>query len=147
MNRSLVGLGALLGMVSNLALAAPLISTNRFQFRLPQSAAYRLDDKALRTSGLPAPASWLKAWREDGCTNFAEFGDRVVLQLKSTADFSRLRGNKLRLVRVLSPEIFILQAPDAWTAMQEADRLAALAEVRASYPVIRRHVSVNSAYA
>jgi subtilisin family serine protease/subtilisin-like proprotein convertase family protein len=147
MNCSLVGVGAFLGIASNLALAAALAPNDHFEFRLPRSVTFHLEQHAARSASAPNKPSWLRAWREDGSTNFVEFGDRVVLQLKSPGGLSGLMGRNLRLARVVTPDIFILQATDAGTAMQEAHRLAALPEVTASYPVMRRQVNPDSLYA
>src|SRR5262249_11699244 len=86
--------------------------------------------------------------REDGLTNFVEFGDRVVLQLKSASDLSKLAAaNQLKLARVISPNLFILQATDPWAAMQAAHQLAALPQVSASYPIMRRQIHMDDLYA
>src|SRR5882724_11882215 len=123
--------------------------TDHFQFRMPQQAGYRLE------INLPGPLSltqaksgWIKAWPENGTTNFVLLGDRVVLQLGSTADLDRvLKGHALTLSRVVTSNIFILQCTDALTAAQEAHLLAQLPEVTASYPVMRRTAALNGAYA
>jgi len=91
---------------------------------------------------------WLSA-RLAGDTNaFVELGDRVVVQLQDTNDLRWLTaGHGLELARIVASNIFILQAPDAWTAAREAHRLAALPGVQASYPVMRRQVDLNGLYA
>lgn len=91
---------------------------------------------------------WIRAYRNDGSTNFAELGSRVVVQVNSADDLKFLtRGHALTLARTVSSNIFILQAPDALTAVQEAQRLAASTNVQASYPVIRKPSPLNSPYA
>ncbi len=93
-------------------------------------------------------AQWLKAQPEDGSTNLVELGSRVVLRLKNAADFKRLTaGSSLVLSRTVVSNVFVLQAPDALTAVREAYRLAALPEVTASYPVMRRYGVQDGAYA
>lgn len=84
----------------------------------------------------------------DGAGDAVEFGSRVVLQLEPGASRrSLLRGTSLRLARTVETNLFILQAPDAPTALREAARLAALPGVRAAYPVVRREAELNGPYA
>lgn len=138
----LLGLGVL-------ATQAQTTSSNRFQFRAPHSLAYRLtaDPAQLRT--LPgAGPEWLAAQIDGNSTNRVELGRRVVLQLHSPDDLKRLTdGRPLEWSRTVRTNIFILQAPDALTAVREADRLAALPEVAACYPVIRRYDTQSGPYA
>jgi len=83
-----------------------------------------------------APKAWVKAWLQDGSTNFVEIGDRVVMQLTTGDDLNKLiKGHPLQPSRTISTNIFILQAPDAMTAAHEAHYLAGLPEVQAAYPV------------
>jgi subtilisin family serine protease/subtilisin-like proprotein convertase family protein len=56
-------------------------------------------------------------------------------------------GRALELSRTITSNIFILQAPDAVTAAREAHRLAALTEVVACYPVMRREAAPHGPYA
>jgi len=138
-----------LGMAFHGAVAvAADAATNRFQFRLPMRSAYRVDAADLRQFSTGRDRQWLKAWPESSSTNFVQFGSRVVLQLKSPADLSRLTiGHALTLVRGVTDSIFILQAPDALVAAREAHRLAALPEVAACYPVLRGSGGLHSPYA
>lgn len=126
------------------------------QFRTPQSVRYRVEAApsqqsiAAAASGQARAAGpqWLRAWPENGSTNFVELGSRVVLQLNSADDLKRLTdGHSLELSRVVTSNIFILQAPDAATAVQEASRLAALPEVLACYPVMKRQIQPDGPYA
>jgi subtilisin family serine protease/subtilisin-like proprotein convertase family protein len=123
--------------------------TNHFQFKTPQSLALQLDEgEVSRVALKSARKAWMKAWLQDGSTNFVELGNRVVLQLKNGGDLKRLtQGHPLQLSRSVATNVFILQAPDALTAAQEAQSLAALPEVEASYPVMQTPASLNGAYA
>jgi subtilisin-like proprotein convertase family protein/subtilisin family serine protease len=77
-----------------------------------------------------------------------ELGSRVVLRVQDTNDLRRLLGGRdLTIARTVSPDIFILQAPDALTATREAHRLAALPEVQVSYPVLSRSADRDGCYA
>ncbi len=137
-----------LGFASESLPADAFHVTNRFQFRMPRSVSYRVDGSAQTGDHGAAPIQWLKAWPENGSTNHVEFGSRVVVQLTDAADLKRLTaGTGLELSRTITSNIFILQAPDAWIAVREAHRLAALPEVLAGYPVMRRQVDPNGRYA
>lgn len=111
--------------------------------------ALQLDEgEVSRFSLKSAPKAWVKAWPQDGSTNFVELGSRVVLQLKNGEDLKRLtQGHPLQLSRSVATNLFILQAPDAITAAQEAHYLAGLPEVQAAYPVMQVPVSHNGTYA
>src|SRR5438552_13568582 len=97
---------------------------------MPQPTVYRLDQSNVGSVLPSSKTAWLKAWPEDGSTNFVELGDRVVLQLKTPGDLKGLiAGHPLNLSRTISSNVFILQAPDCLTAAREAHRLAAVDEV------------------
>jgi subtilisin family serine protease len=115
---------------------------------MPQPAAYRIEQAPAPALAREQGAQWLRAWPENGSTNWVEFGSRVVLKLKSADDLKRLTtGHPLQLARTVEFELFILQAPDALTAAQEAHRLAALEGVEASYPVVRGRAGLRGPYA
>lgn len=120
----------------------------RFTFRTPRETSYLVelpsDDRA---AALPS-AGWLKAHPEHGPARPVELGDRVVLQLTCAAELPRvLYGRALRLDRTLAPNLFILQAADVKLALREAQALAALPNVQASYPVQRRRIGLHGPYA
>ena len=121
-------------------------STNRFQFRLPHAQHYHIN-----AGDWPAASShekWLRAWPEDGTTNYVQFGSRVVVQTKSAADLPRLiSGRNVSLAQTVASNVFILQCTDAVSAVREADRLAQLPEVLAAYPVIKRAGALDGLYA
>ncbi len=120
----------------------------RFQFREPQTTAYRVELPArTRIRSLPADA-WLKAWPETGATNSIELGSRILLQLDSASELpALLKAHPLQLARELNAHTYILQARDAWTALVEAEKLADLPGVRVSCPIARRPRSLNGPYA
>jgi hypothetical protein len=77
-----------------------------------------------------------------------ELGSRLVVQLESPTDLPQLiAGSSLALTRVVTANVFILQAPDAGTAAREAHRIAVLPRVTASYPVMRRQADLHGSYA
>jgi subtilisin family serine protease len=132
------------------------VAQTRVCFRTPQSVRYRVEAAPLPQSVAAAASGqahaagpeWLRAWPENGSTNFVLLSSRVVLQLNSAADLKRLTdGHSLELSRAVTSNVFILQAPDAASAVQEANRLAALSEVLASYPVMKRQIQPDGPYA
>jgi subtilisin-like proprotein convertase family protein/subtilisin family serine protease len=121
----------------------------RFQFRTPAGMSCRVEEpvEAAR-AGVYEPAQWLRASLDDGSTNHVELGSRVVLQVEPGTKLTDLTTNgALKLSRTIAADVFVLQAPDAWTATREADRMAALPGVRASYPVMRRQADLHGPYA
>ncbi|HKI69504.1 MAG TPA: hypothetical protein VKA67_07945, partial [Verrucomicrobiae bacterium] len=138
----------LLAAVSECARAAANTAGSRFSFRLPQAVAYHVDENQPALRSATVKPKWLKAYPESGATNFVELGSRIVVRFKPEADLKRLiAGHPLKMMRKVTSDVFILQAPDALTAAEEAQRLAALPEVSASYPVMRRQVALNGLYA
>ena len=123
--------------------------TNRFRFRTPRPLSCRSEQPV--EAARPAVrklAPWLKAWPDDGSTNHIELGSRVVVQVEPGTRLTDLTTNGvLELSRTISADVFVLQAADAWTAAREADRMAALPGVRASYPVMRRKADLHGPYA
>lgn len=111
-----------------------------FQLREPHLRRYQIG---------PGPTrDWLVATQEGSLDRPVEMSSRVVLKLSSPDDFSRLTARRpLQLSRVISSNLFILQAPDAVTALREAGRLARLPGVLASHPVMRRELKLHGPYA
>jgi len=73
---------------------------------------------------------------------------RVVLQLEPGTDAaSLLAGSALQSGTEIASSIWILQAPDAWTAAEEAARLAVCPGVTVCHPVMQRSTALNGAYA
>ncbi len=109
---------------------------------------YRVDAAVPPLRSASAPSQWLKAWPGNGATNSIELSSRVVVQLGSAADVGEvISGASLRLSRAVGRSIFILQAPDALSAADQAQRLAGLPNVLAAYPVFRRQASLDGSYA
>ncbi|MBI5801597.1 MAG: S8 family serine peptidase [Verrucomicrobia bacterium] len=118
-----------------------------FRFREPQPVSYRIElPVGARIAAMLQPE--LAARRADDAAQTVDLTSRVSLRLAEGADVNTLiAGSKLVVDRVLAPQWFILQAPDAWTAAREAERLAALREVQASHPVRRFPMRSASPYA
>jgi subtilisin family serine protease/subtilisin-like proprotein convertase family protein len=134
------------GLVQNSACGPD--SAPHFKFRMPHAFSCWMDPADTTGASGHPPAQWLKARPDQSSTNFIELGSRVVVHLDVGVDLKDLTTNGLlHLSRTVAPNIFILQAADALTAAREAHRLAALPEVRASYPVMRTEADLDGRYA
>jgi subtilisin family serine protease/subtilisin-like proprotein convertase family protein len=141
---------AMFGLGPLFVRADPAAPGNSFRFRLPQPVSYRRVESKAAPDSVPVPgnAEWLRVVSEHDPNQFAELGSRLVVQLKSPQDLqSLIAGRSLALTRVITSNVFILQAPDSSTAAGEAHRLAALPEVTSSYPVMRRQADLHGPYA
>src|SRR5262245_9859977 len=82
--------GAGLWLGDSLAAADALSAPLHFEFREPQLKSYRVEAPPARRStssiSTQPSATRLRAWPEDGSTNYVEFGNRVVLELSHTGD-------------------------------------------------------------
>src|SRR5438093_330642 len=124
-------------------------STVRFHFREPRTTVFRVEEYNPSHSPVGRRPDWITAWPEDASQPGVEFGRRVVLQLKPGTDLREtLNGVSLKLARTIAPNFFVLEAADAPTAMNEAQRLATRPEVLVSCPVRRRaQIRLHGAYA
>ena len=135
----------LLAAAGQLSAQAP---SKKLTFRLPQRSEFRFEGKLSQMQSAARQPQWLRACAADDSTNWVEFGDCVVLQLKPGVSLeSVVKSRALELSRVVSTNVFILQAPNAVVAALEASRLAALPGVEAGYPIIRQEVSLDGLYA
>jgi subtilisin family serine protease/subtilisin-like proprotein convertase family protein len=121
----------------------------RLAFCEPAEAAYVLE----ATNTTPALASptgsaWLRAWPASGSSKPIWLGRRIVLQAASGAALAAVLGEtSLPVTRVVTTNLVLLEAPDAWTAATEASRLAQLPGVQVSHPVRRRTAQWHDGYA
>ena len=119
-----------------------------FQFREPRSVVYELDPGSAAKVAAAGPRVWLRARPRPGATNAIELGSRVVLGVASPAGLPQLlAGTGLRVDRVITSNLFVLQAPDALAAAQAAQRLAGQPGVRLSHPVRRGRARLQGPYA
>jgi subtilisin-like proprotein convertase family protein/subtilisin family serine protease len=123
-------------------------AVERYQFRMPRPMVFRMPPNSnvplLSVSG---PA-WVRAWPESGPTNAVELGNRLVLQLEAAADLPGLiQASPLHVARTVTENVFVLEAPDARTAIVEAHRLGQLPRVRTCHPVMRRFLGKHGPYA
>jgi subtilisin family serine protease len=128
----------------------PAPSSNHFHFREPRPAGYHVYDPTGTSPGVKTQSrpQWLVARPDNGSTNTLELGSRIVLQLGSAEDLDRvLEGSSARVARRIGDQLFILQAPNAWTAVREADRLSRDQRVVVCYPVTRRPKQLFGPYA
>ncbi|MBI4660638.1 MAG: S8 family serine peptidase [Verrucomicrobia bacterium] len=125
----------------------------RFEFREPRAAAYRVEkpaDPVLARKSVPPKPGLLKAWLDSGSSSpsSVKLGNRVVLELRRSEDFADVtEGRALRVARTLTRTLYILEAPDSWTAVQEAESLSRDPRVMAAYPVAIRPKRFSGNYA
>ena len=137
---------ALLLAMSQIALAQP--GSSRVQFREPRAKGYLLDETPAALLKAKQRPQWLRARPENDPEAAVDISSRLVVQLADERDLSRLiQDAPLTVSRRIADATFILQAPDAATAIVEAQRLAGLPEVTASAPIMRRNQSLHAAYA
>jgi subtilisin-like proprotein convertase family protein/subtilisin family serine protease len=119
-----------------------------YAFRLPWKMTVQAPTKPRVTqqSIKSSQSVWIQSVTVQGSP--VEFGSRIVLQTGPGTPLDTLiQDRPLKLSRTVSPGLVILQAPDPWTAMEEADKLAVRPEVHACYPAIRRQAAQLGLYA
>ncbi|MDB6057506.1 MAG: Peptidase and in kexin sedolisin, partial [Verrucomicrobiales bacterium] len=81
-------------------------------------------------------------------TNQFEITSRITVEVDNPANLNAiLRPSQLHIARKVSDTVYILQAPDALTAAQEAHRLSSIPGIKTSVPVMRRPAFLHSPYA
>lgn len=123
-----------------------------FAFREPRLRSYRVDlPSAARTLTAKSGSGgdeWLRAWPQDGSTNWVEFSNRLVVQLQKHGTLpALLAGRPLRQARRVNETTFILETADVLTGLREAESMGDRQEVLACYPVARRQLKLHGAYA
>jgi len=136
-----------LGLLLALTRPARAAEEVEFRFREPQPVAYRVAIPAgVRVTAMLRPE--LPARRADDPAQTVDLTSRISFRLADGADVNALvAGTKLVVSRVFAPQWFVLQAPDAWTAAREAERLATLPGVLAAHPVRRFPLRTSGPYA
>jgi len=137
-----------LAVLTVLARSETVPAAARFHFREPRPATFLVEEIDSAGSRAGRGPKWVTAWPENGSRWGVELGFRVALQLKSGADLQEiLQGSALNLSRTVAASFFILEAADAPTALNEAQRLAGRPEVLVSCPVQRRsQIRLHGAY-
>ena len=122
------------------------VDTNRVVFREPHPRAYRL--QAPIAPPRPGPVEWVRAASEQDPAQAVQLGRRVVVQVEHPEGLAALlRARGLTVESTLAPNLFVLLAPDAWSAVRAAESLAGEATVRVSHPVMRRPLKRLGSYA
>ncbi|HEY2951468.1 MAG TPA: S8 family serine peptidase, partial [Verrucomicrobiae bacterium] len=120
----------------------------RFQFREPRLRVLLVEGTNVTITPNGDRVEWLRARVEHGSKASVLVGNRLAVHLRVGADPAKLTaGRSLKISRRIAPDVFVLEATDAWTALREAERLAQHADVLASYPVMRRKLKLAGACA
>jgi subtilisin family serine protease/subtilisin-like proprotein convertase family protein len=123
-------------------------SPARFRFREARRRELLVEGTNVVVTPQGNRTEWLRARWEDGPRQPVLVGPRLALHLRPGSDVTRLlAGRALKLSRRLGPDVFVLEAADAWTALREAARFSEDADVVASYPIVRRKVKLAGGYA
>ena len=123
-------------------------SPMRFQFHEPRLRALVVEGTNVTITPKGDRVEWLRARMEHGSKQPVLVGNRLAVHLRDGADSIQFTaGRALNISRRIGPNVFVLEAADAWTALREAERLAQHPDVLASYPVMRRKVKLAGAYA
>lgn len=142
--RQLARWGLLLAFAASARGAAEFVE---FRFREPQAVTYRVEIPVVaRVAAMLKPE--LSAQATDSPARTVALTSRISLRLAEGADVTQLIARRPLIVdRVIASQWFILQAPEAWTAAREAERLATLPEVLAAHPVRRLPMQTTGPYA
>lgn len=145
-HRSLSLLTLFLGVISSLAGPAAAESTT-VTFKEPHLRGYIVESQSFPASALQARPQWLRARPEQDPDQTVELGSRLLLRTAAGADVNALMdGSGLEIAKTMNKTTFVLQAVDANSAMQQANRLSGLEAVVACVPVMRRPVARHSAF-
>lgn len=119
------------------------------QFKEPRATGYRIEVSTVRPQSFRAASpSLVKAWPDTGSTNAVYFSSRIVLQLALANTLTAVLDDRpVQVDRTLDERIYILQAPDAVTAIRQAAGLAQDPRVLAAYPVAHRPKQLLEGYA
>jgi subtilisin-like proprotein convertase family protein/subtilisin family serine protease len=143
-------LGAIMALLVMPVEGASAEAAMRVQFREPSWRAYEVEQLAASKAKAAGVSEWIKAWPVGAPQHPVLFGNRVVVQLQPGVGLGRVldsASGRLRFKRVVAGSLYVLQAPSAPVAIEEAERLAQLAEVVACQPVRRRQVGKLGLYA
>ena len=119
----------------------------RFVFREPAPTAYWIELPPVPADRPAPPVRTLAAARENAPESTVQFATQIVLHLPAHMPLATFIANRpLAVMREAAPGLFLLEAPDAWTALREAQRLAQDAQVLACHPVATRPRRSNGSY-
>lgn len=137
---------AILLIIGLLPVTMPAATAAAFEFREPLRRAYDLESvPALNDAD---PPLWLPGRTRDAKPQRVLFSHRLVLQLRPGAELIPvLENHRLTLERVVEDDLFIAAARSAREAVEVAAAFAGHREVVACYPVMRRELALDGAYA
>ncbi|MBM3878676.1 MAG: hypothetical protein FJ387_03005 [Verrucomicrobia bacterium] len=122
-------------------------TSRRFEFREPRRSSYLFESWPGAEWSGRAGASRLEGWPIPGAGPAVEFGSRVVLGLEGPGRLRELLASTaLRLDRVVTSNLLVLEAASAVEAVEGAAWLATQPGVRISHPVRRRPVRLHRPY-
>ncbi len=117
---------------------------NHLEFRDHGSRSFELH----ATKADISREQWLKASPTHAPDDIYWLGNKVAIQLQEGYDINGVLANsRLKLVETLNDNTFILEAPNAWTAAQEAHRLSKSDSTVVCTPVMREPIGPQSIYA
>lgn len=134
------------GTLSAQASLRDLETVVEFEFRGPTGGTWRARQSGVERY-LPGWRRWVEATSPAGGRR-AAWSDRVVVGVAHGVSLSDevLGGVGLRHSRRVKDGLWILQAPDVWSAARAARRLADVPGVEVAAPVMRRALSLHGSY-
>ena len=147
-----IGFCVLTALASLVHATAAERTTNGLQleFREPTPLSYWIETPPIATAASNIrTTAWLRAWSlAQPDRTPVHVGNRIVLELSDERDLAPLlAGRTLKISQVLTPRMFILEAPETLAALRDAAALATDPRVAASYPIARRPVQLLGNYA
>lgn len=131
-------------VLSSLAVA---LQADSIVFKSPAPQRYEIQDGSIRPQAATITGpQWVSALRQ-GAARSEQLGSRVVLGVHDPETLAALlRDRPLQIQRSYGAGIYVLQAPDALTAIQQAADLATFPEVHIAQPIRRHHAALHSQY-
>lgn len=120
----------------------------QFRFKEPEFHSYTIPIGLGANLPTSQNATWIYAWRTAEPHQVLELGRRVLIAVEPGIPLAGLLANRpLRLPREVHPGWWVLEAPDAWIAAEEAQSLGSLPGVIACFPAPRYPWQLQDAYA
>ncbi len=128
-----------LGMAITFGATLREAAAGEFNFKKPGNTIYYSIENDGPTANSIHDKTWISLRSTKWGTNQFKSTSRLVLKTYSVqAPTALLQGKPLILDKTVAPGLFILQAPDARTALEQAEQLSACPAVAACYPVMSR---------
>lgn len=110
-----------------------------YSFKKAGDSTFYMVDSAADLNGSTSAPAWVRLRSPRWGTNEFRSTSRIVLEVTAPGSVSGLlMGRPLTLDKTVGAGLFILQAPDALTALEQAAQLSTNSEVTACYPVMHR---------